>query len=75
MLKGYLRHRGPFRGKKRRPHAAQATAAAAADFFLPETFRQSLYYLDEHNTYFCARRQRFGRDWAAFCCQVENREC
>ena len=73
MLKGYWRHRGPFRGKKRRRHAAQAVAAAAADFFPPETFRQSLYYPDEHNTRFRARRQRFGRDWAAFRLQVENR--
>ncbi|MZL68509.1 hypothetical protein [Bittarella massiliensis (ex Durand et al. 2017)] len=72
MLKGYWRHRGSFRGKKRRRHAAQATAAEAADFFLPETFRQPLCYLDEHDACFRARRQGFGRDWAAFRRQVEK---
>lgn len=72
MLKGYWRHRGPFRGKKRRRHAAQATAAAAADFFLQETFWQPLCYLDERDACFRARRQGFGRDWAAFRRQVEK---
>ena len=72
MLKGYWRHRGPFRGKKRRWHAAQVTVAAAADFFLPETFRQPLCYLDERDACFRARRQGFGRDWAAFRRQVEK---
>ncbi|ERJ00374.1 hypothetical protein HMPREF0262_00905 [Clostridium sp. ATCC 29733] len=43
--------------------------------FLPETFRQPLCYLDERNSRFRARQQGFGRDWAAFCRQVENRGC
>lgn len=72
MLKEYWRRRGSFRGKKRRWRAAQATAAEAADFFLPETFRQPLCYLDERDACFRARRQGFGRDWAAFRRQVEK---
>ncbi|MCB5941772.1 hypothetical protein LJB68_09455 [bacterium 210820-DFI.6.52] len=72
MLKEYWHRRGSFRGKKRRWRAAQATAAEAADFFLPETFRQPLCYLDERDACFRARRQGFGRDWAAFRRQVEK---
>ena len=72
MLKGHSRHRRSFRGKRRKQDAARATAAAAADFFLPEIFRQPLCYLDEHDACFRARRQCFGRDWAAFRRQVEK---
>lgn len=38
MPNGYWHHRGLFRGKKRRRHAAQATAAAAANFFCRKPF-------------------------------------